>query len=387
MNLKQNIRRFFSLRRRANGGFTLIELIVVIAVLAILAGVAVPAYSGYVAKANMASDLQLLTAVNKAFNAAVAAEGDDILAISSANLVINDDGTLKMDSLEPAKYQASFAQLFQDNDDAKFKVIKVLRYNSSKHLFEDAEGGESATMEFNFGGIKIQLNSQDVNIIRGDNAFSNRGSEALLNDVGVLENLLDTGIGEDVLENAKYDDAFLVAMGSYAGMTQGEDETEDEYLDRVAAYIMDENNKAAVESGQIMFAASQAAGATQEQLDSLFGGEGAVTSRIEVSDGNGGTDYNATMANAALAYGMYTAYAQQNPDAENIDNFTLAINSDEFKTYYESDQGQKDLEAYLAAMNMISDNTDNPEITSSIINKGITNNTDLATLMKDVMSK
>ena len=55
---------------RKNGGFTLVELIVVIAILAILAGVAVPAYSGYINKANEAADNQLLAAVNTAFAAA-----------------------------------------------------------------------------------------------------------------------------------------------------------------------------------------------------------------------------------------------------------------------------------------------------------------------------
>lgn len=51
---------------KKNGGFTLVELIVVIAILAILAGVAVPAYSGYIAKANEAADVTQLDAVKTA---------------------------------------------------------------------------------------------------------------------------------------------------------------------------------------------------------------------------------------------------------------------------------------------------------------------------------
>ena len=51
---------------KSNGGFTLVELIVVIAILAILAGVAVPAYSGYIKKAEQAADLQVLSSVNTA---------------------------------------------------------------------------------------------------------------------------------------------------------------------------------------------------------------------------------------------------------------------------------------------------------------------------------
>lgn len=61
---------------KSNGGFTLVELIVVIAILAILAGVAVPAYSGYIAKAeNVQEDvnehyLDVLDKANDALEAA-----------------------------------------------------------------------------------------------------------------------------------------------------------------------------------------------------------------------------------------------------------------------------------------------------------------------------
>ena len=51
---------------KKNGGFTLVELIVVIAILAILAAVAVPAYSGYIEKANEAADYTQLDAIKTA---------------------------------------------------------------------------------------------------------------------------------------------------------------------------------------------------------------------------------------------------------------------------------------------------------------------------------
>jgi type IV pilus assembly protein PilA len=60
---------------KKNGGFTLVELIVVIAILAILAAVAIPAYSGYITKANDAADTTALGAVKTACMGALATNG------------------------------------------------------------------------------------------------------------------------------------------------------------------------------------------------------------------------------------------------------------------------------------------------------------------------
>ena len=67
---------------KKNGGFTLVELIVVIAILAILAGVAVPAYTGYIAKAQQSADMQVLSVINTAVQGLAIAEGEVVEGIT-----------------------------------------------------------------------------------------------------------------------------------------------------------------------------------------------------------------------------------------------------------------------------------------------------------------
>ena len=77
---------------KKNGGFTLVELIVVIAILAILAGVAVPVYSGYITKANEAADYTLLDSVKTAAVFA-ATEQDPTVSLDEIVVTITDAET------------------------------------------------------------------------------------------------------------------------------------------------------------------------------------------------------------------------------------------------------------------------------------------------------
>ena len=76
---------------KKNGGFTLVELIVVIAILAILAGVAIPAYNGYIKKAQDASILTELDAVATAAQASKATVGAvNKITVSGTTISIDD---------------------------------------------------------------------------------------------------------------------------------------------------------------------------------------------------------------------------------------------------------------------------------------------------------
>ena len=398
----------FMQKCKRNGGFTLVELIVVIAILAILAGVAVPAYTGYIKKAEEAADQQLVGAINTAFAAACLENGIDASSVTQASIAMTgEDGARKLDtstqlisrmkstditlsttsvtpksvpSAKVAKINEAFLRYYTDVN-AEFSVVYQLHWNGGS--FEGLSK-EEATLEYTFGDSSVSLNIADREILAGDNAFSNRGSEALLGDIGTLETYLAGGyIGADILEEIGASEEFFFAVGDYLGMKQDDYDDSSAYMEAIGTKLDSLDNENAANNALIMYAASNAANATDAQIKDLF--TGTVTSNIEVKNADGTRNNAQTMANAALAYGMYTAYVQQYPDAANADNFALAVNTPEFANYYASEQGQADLEAYMAAMNMVSDNTNNSTITGSILETGIVGNTDLAALMQEIM--
>lgn len=65
MNMKNKLKRFFTLSRN-HDGFTLVELIVVIAIMAILAGVGSVGYAGYIKSANKKADMVLVGNIMRA---------------------------------------------------------------------------------------------------------------------------------------------------------------------------------------------------------------------------------------------------------------------------------------------------------------------------------
>lgn len=79
---------------KSKAGFTLVELLVVIAILAILAGIAIPAYSGYIKKAESTADMQALSSVNTAVQSLAAAEGVSVDKIIVGVNTVNDVKTI-----------------------------------------------------------------------------------------------------------------------------------------------------------------------------------------------------------------------------------------------------------------------------------------------------
>ena len=404
MNFKKTWKRFFTVSR-ASEGFTLVELIVVIAILAILAGIAVPAYSGYIKKANKAADLQLLGAVNTAFAAAVLENGHDVRDVDRATIVRETGAatrartstaetgwrvagaTAVVDGAAIADFSEAFLRYYGDNENAVFKAIPYENLRFVNGAFVDVTTNPEGVTSYTYAGSTIYLTQNEVEALVNSTfltAESLGGSAGLLNQVDQVT-LMAQGMAGS-LQHVWGSDAFAQTAMNALGVT-----TEAEYTqkqDEIIAAIMEQNpgmaradavNQLAA-NATVLYAAQSAVNFTDAQISTLFSDTGSTAIKNNLKTGN----TTEGMAQAALVYGMYTAYANSaqygNADLQaNTNNASAVLNAldndDNFKTYVNSAQGQADLNAYLSALDVINNSAaSDPAAVEHLMVNGFNNN-------------
>lgn len=380
---------------RGSAGFTLVELIVVIAIIGILAGIGTVGYGGYVKKANEAADQQLLGAVNTAFAAACVENETKISDVDDAKLdkdtaalsAVKIDGTVNNDI--PTSYEVYLGEA------DGFKVIEP-KYSNYTHTFVDGRNN----VQYAYGSGAVTISGKDAAILK-DSTFATAnglGVNGLLdkvNDIANIAQLLagSSEGGQSALDQIWNSEGFLKYAAKAVGL-KGKD------LDDAAADGWSMDNQKLMEAlgakaeklgmdvndadvfnklmgnATILYAAKDSKNIDQNEIKKLLtsdDGMAQIKANLDKSETMG-----KALSQASLVYGMYTAYVYSGNGtteykaAQTKDPLKAmaAMNDPDFKKYINSDQGTKDLNAYLSAMNMINSSVDDEQAVTKLLQNG-----------------
>ena len=359
-------------RVRETAGFTLVELIVVIAILGILGGVAVPAYSGYVKKAETAADQALLSSVNMAFATACLQEGYSQYELNAGGVraTIDANGNLtEVTVSEIDAFNSKFQSFFAGG--GAFKNIKGLAY--MKELGQLVEGNNVNGYVFTGADQSAVQNS----------TWGGLSADTIMDMVGDTTNSVEATWGNTYYKDMLADAGFRSAAAEVLGVANYEQYLESqveatakaqyEATNGAGSWDSLNNGQKAIQKNAVRTAVQSSVNANTAVLvaaQKASGQADSVMALIRNSTGSAAkdtikatldTDSTAGLAQAAIAYGMYKSYIYSNDDIaagdkESMSSPLVALNDLDnagFKAYLETQQGKDDLAGLMAAMNVI----------------------------------
>lgn len=392
-------------------GFTLVELIVVIAIIGILAGVGTVGYGGYVKKANEAADQQLLGVVNTAFAAACVENGTEIYAVDDAKLA-KDTAALsdvKIGGAVNTNIPTSYGVYLGEANG--FKVIEP-KFSNYTHTFVDGRNN----VQYAYGGGAVTISGQDAANLKNStfaDPTKHLGVESLLDKVNNVAGIAEMLAGLDENGNPKAlgmiwnSEDFLKYAGKAVGLTESEleaaagnnwsmknDNLMTKIGDRAKALgvnlTSESEMKKLMGNATILYAAKDSKNIDQNEIKKILtsGEKGATEIQNNM---NSPATMGKALSQASLVYGMYTAYVYSGNDKLEDKQSKTAIPTDAldalkkdkgFQTYINSKQGEKDLNAYLSAMNMINSSVNDSQAVTKLLKSGFADQD-----LKDLLNK
>ena len=354
MKFMEKAKRFFTLSAK-HEGFTLVELIVVIAILAILAGVAVPAYSGYIKKADKANDVQLLSAVNAAFAAAyLDATGHDMAELNGAGLTLAGDKSVESVSHYNDQFQTYYA-----GNTGKFKFLEQddIAFVQGIGFLPKSDVPAGATYSVGYNGGYISLNRDSVNAVIGSNLAA-AGVETLMTQAAAVVGFAATG---GLVESSG--PAFQSAWATYLGLPA--DATMEE-IEAKTWELSGEDGEVAsniTANAMAIYAAQNTKDMTIEDVSQWMG-----KSTADIQAAASGE----TLGQASAIYGMYMSFKGENFDGTQsvLDVMKDAMADGDFKDWMETDEAEKELDAFKGAMDIISTASGDQNATNGLLLNG-----------------
>ncbi len=382
--------------------------------LAILAGVGAVAYRGYIKKAREAADLELLSAVNTAFQAACMDEGmktypgpGEAVAQLSGKTGSKTMGSVTADG----KKLASFEKYYKGNEEKQFKVYNKLSYlgdgtfagvglNGTIYLDGDAiisfrdNGDGTQTYTYKNGDKEYSyiVSTELLDYYSNSTFAKNMKASDLLDKVDAFSYIAGKGLAND---NYKW------AFGPF----------KDELVAK--GYISADEKDAEVLSNAAVLAVAQKTMDNRQSLADLANtwGTQKYSQSFDLSDMNG------TVANVSLAYALATSFANSEygkkdyKDGQTFAQYFEAQNkaiineksglkqltstqsllsamlgSEGFREYYAA-CGVNDVNGYLSTMQFINDNEQSLLDNNNVVkNKAGFSDDELGTIVDSILN-